>query len=97
MRHTPCHAAGGKIDRNTLVVPKQLAIVDFHAVNGEVKKLFRCRTRIDGAFGNGEIGRAIRGKLHPYHWMIEDEMTQRDLPSKQRKHLQLSNHVICVS
>ena len=92
MRHPARNAARGKVHWNALVVPQQFTVVHFKVIDGEIKKLFGCGARIGGPLASGSIRGPIRGKLHPYHRMLQNQVTQGNLTAQQGKQFHFCDH-----
>src|ERR1022692_3141790 len=89
--------ASGEIDGDGLVVPEDLAVAEFEAINGKSKKL------LDGSFAScnsglapWKISSASGIKSDVNYGLLEDEFVKTELGTHQRDYLQTRHDAVNV-
>src|SRR5580700_10542752 len=78
--HLQRSIAGGKIERNDLIIPKEFAVAQFEVIDREVKKLFDRRLgALGGSLTGWEICGAVRVKHDMNDRLLEDDLVEGKL------------------
>src|SRR5579863_2589755 len=96
--HAKRSITGSEINRNVLIIPEKLAVAKFEMVDGQSKELLNRRLAADGdSFSLREVGSAVGVESHVHNGLLEDDLVEGQLGTKQRADLEARHNVVCVS
>jgi hypothetical protein len=95
--HLEGSVASGKVNRDGLVVPEELAVPKLEMIDRKSEELLDGGLAFDGAdFSGREIGGAIGIESYVDHGLVEDDFVESEFGTEERTDLQASDDAVHV-